>query len=349
VPSYLDVTGMGPTAATVTVDGTTANRQASFFYHTKTAAGPSWVGTTISSTYGGSEVRNQFVPASPEAYTYDEDGNLLSDGRWSYTWDAENRLKSMETVPTAYNAGAPRQKLDFTYDYLGRRVQKTRSTWSGSSWVPDAITRFVYDGWNLIAEFNGSMAIQKNYTWGLDISRTLADAGGVKGLLMIRDRTTNATYVPAYDGNGNIAALINRGGNTLDAVYEFTPFGEPLRASGTYAQSNPFRFSTKYTDNETGYVYYGKRYYDPKLGRFLRRDPVGERGGVNLYAFVRNNSLNRWDYLGLSEYLGSDTMSAFGIHCHVTRIIMGCVQLITRTCDDGSTTVDVTPTPGGGV
>ena len=299
VPNYLDVAGMGPAGATITVDGMAVTRQAEFFYRAKSVAGPSWVTTSVSSTYGGSETRQQHVPGSPEAYTYDEDGNLLSDGRWSYTWDAENRLTSLETVAAAYNAGAPRQRLDYSYDYLGRRVQKTFATWSGTSWVPETITRFIYDGWNLIAEFNGAMAIQKSYTWGLDISRTLADAGGVKGLLMIRDHVSNATNVPAYDGNGNVALLINGSSGALDAIYEYSPYGESLRASGAFAQSNPFRFSTKYTDSETGYVYYGKRFYDPKLGRFVGRDAIAEKGGINLFAFAGNNPLNMVDYLGM--------------------------------------------------
>ena len=59
------------------------------------------------------------------------------------------------------------------------------------------------------------------------------------------------------------------------------------------------RFSTKYTDEESGLVYYGRRYYDPKDGRFVGRDPIEEQGGINLYAFVANNTVNTWDYLGM--------------------------------------------------
>ena len=117
----------------------------------------------------------------------------------------------------------------------------------------------------------------------------------------------------------------------LDAKYEYGAFGEPLRVGGTaIAADNPFRFSTKYTDvdgarervdgdaegvarraeeagapwalmRQTGLVYYGFRYYSPSLGRFLNRDPIGEMGGTNLYAFVENDPVNGWDYLGLEE------------------------------------------------
>jgi RHS repeat-associated protein len=62
--------------------------------------------------------------------------------------------------------------------------------------------------------------------------------------------------------------------------------------------AQPFRFSTKYHDEETGLLYYGYRYYNPQWGRWLSKDPIGERGGVNLYGFVGNNGINRVDYLG---------------------------------------------------
>jgi RHS repeat-associated protein len=86
---------------------------------------------------------------------------------------------------------------------------------------------------------------------------------------------------------------------TVSAAYEYSPFGESLRHDGAYAATNPFRFSTKYTDDESGLVYYGHRYYSPSLGRFINRDPGGTAGGINLYAFVGNNPVNSFDYLGL--------------------------------------------------
>ena len=115
----------------------------------------------------------------------------------------------------------------------------------------------------------------------------------------------------------------------LDAKYEYGAFGEPLRVGGTaIADDNTFRFSTKYTDTDgarervdgdaegvarraeeagapwalmrqSGLVYYGFRYYSPSLGRFLNRDPLGEEGGVNLYANSLNDLVNGSDYLGL--------------------------------------------------
>jgi RHS repeat-associated protein len=70
---------------------------------------------------------------------------------------------------------------------------------------------------------------------------------------------------------------------------------------GDMAKVNPFGFSTKYTDSETDLVYYGYRYYSPALGRWLSRDPIEEQGGLNLYGFVNNDPVNKWDKLGLQS------------------------------------------------
>jgi len=117
------------------------------------------------------------------------------------------------------------------------------------------------------------------------------------------------TFLPAYDAMGNVHALMTVASATINSVsyaagdivaaYEYDAFGQTLRESGAYAANNPFRFSTKYTDNETGLVYYGHRYYSPSLGRFINRDPIGEQGGINLYAFVGNDPINGVDVLGL--------------------------------------------------
>ena len=72
-----------------------------------------------------------------------------------------------------------------------------------------------------------------------------------------------------------------------------------LRETGSYAHTNPYRFSTKYTDADTDLVYYGYRYYNPSVARWPNRDPIGERGGMNLYGFVNNTPVNRFDPFGL--------------------------------------------------
>ena len=110
---------------------------------------------------------------------------------------------------------------------------------------------------------------------------------------------TNAVHFPAYDLNGNVMGLVNATNGIISAKYEYGPFGEVFCSVGDMAKVNPFQFSTKYTDNETDLVYYGYRYYSPALGRWLSRDPIEEKGGLNLYGFVNNDPVNGYDVLGM--------------------------------------------------
>lgn len=138
-------------------------------------------------------------------------------------------------------------------------------------------------------------------------SRTLDGAGGVGGLLMVREHTASATHFAGYDGNGNVTALVKTDGS-VSARYEYSPFGEPIRATGPLARVNPFRWSTKFTDEESGLVYYGYRYYSPTLGRWISRDPIKEGDGPNLYAFLVNNPISGVDFLG--QFFLIDTLTA---------------------------------------
>lgn len=268
-----------------------------------------------------SETREAKTAADSQGFSYDDDGNILADGVWNYTWDAENRLTSMESDPYAVSQSfiptANARRLEFAYDYLGRRVEKlVRSSWNGTSYTTiEKQDRYVYEGWNLIAEYavtnptTPTLILKRSYTWGLDIVSSLTEAGGVGALLQITDHATGQDYLPAYDGNGNVTALLAghaSTGGAVAAAYEYGTFGELIRneTSDTTMTDQPFRFSTKFTDMETGLVYYGRRYYDPKNGRFLGRDPINEEGGLNLYSFVGNNPVNAWDYLGMNSSLG---------------------------------------------
>jgi len=231
--------------------------------------------------------------------TYDLDGNPTADSLWKYEWDAENRLTKMTSQLLGSRLAVKR--IEFQYDWQGRRIAK-RCYDAGSNGNLISSQHYLYDGWNLIAVANATNGIQATYVWGQDLSGSLQGAGGVGGLLFVRDHRNSAsvaTHCVCYDGNGNVVALIKNDG-TISAQYEHGPFGEPTRITGDMAKINPFRFSTKYTDDETGLLYYGYRYYNPAQGRWLSRDPSGESGGINLYAFCQNDPINNIDVLGLS-------------------------------------------------
>jgi RHS repeat-associated protein len=96
--------------------------------------------------------------------------------------------------------------------------------------------------------------------------------------------TKTNKFNPAYDGNGNIMALVNAADGTVAANYDYAAFGEPIRITGVMARNNPFRFSTKYTDDESDLLYYGYRYYKPSTGTWPNRDPLGDWAFLTSYA-----------------------------------------------------------------
>jgi RHS repeat-associated protein len=218
--------------------------------------------------------------------SYDSDGNLSSDGTWTYSYDGENRLSSMSRRDGT-------QTLTFKYDFLGRRIRKTVTGTNASD------TKFVWYGWSLVADLNADgYDIIRSYIWGPDFSDVRGSAGGAGALLGIYNNPGSALTFAMPDALGNIVGYINTSGS-LTAAVEYTPFGLPLNVIGSQG-SYPIGFSGQYTDWETGLVYYGLRYYSPKHGRFINRDPIEEAGGLNLYGFCRNNPINIADSLGLT-------------------------------------------------
>ena len=303
VPRAFDVIGKAATTATVTVNTLATTRLDEYFYKELPAgSGAVHVPYSVAATDGtGTTTRSagKFLPATPESSTYDFDGNLKTDGRFTYTWDAENRLIAMETLATVPIIA--RRKLAFAYDAVGRRIRK--ATWIGTStgtWQPNFDLRFLHEpgGWNILAEITADSRFLRTYTWGTDLSGSLSGAGGVGGLLFTKILPYNSIHANGMDLNGNVTLLVSTTTGQATATYDYGPFGEPIRESGEYAKLNPYRFSTKYADDETGLLDYGLRYYGATDGRWKSRDPIEEEGGINLFVFVLNDGVGRIDFLG---------------------------------------------------
>ena len=175
-------------------------------------------------------------------------------------------------------------------------------TYQNGVQVAEKTVTFVWDGWDLLYERHqlpsGLTTLERKYLWGPD----LADgaAGGAGGLLLIGETKGNTTtnYIPIYDGTGHVVALTDINKN-LHATYAYGPFGEKIYAAGDKANSNPWRWATKYLDEETGLYYFGHRFYDPITGQWLSREPLGESESVNLYAYCGNDPVNKVDVLGM--------------------------------------------------
>jgi RHS repeat-associated protein len=244
--------------------------------------------------------RLAFTPKTPEVFSHDADGNLTADAKWIYTWDGENRLIAVETQPTAVTAGLPKQRLEFVYDGQSRRIAKKVYNWDGAAWQLGSSTRFLYDGWNMIAELDAlnSNSLVRTHTWGADLSGSFQGAGGVCGLLFTTLHVLQAaSHAPACDGNGNIIGYVDMATGVKSGTYEYSAFGETLTVDGLHADNLPYRFSTHYHDQEAGLLYAKNRFI--RDGRFLSRDPLEENGGSNLYGFVGNDPVNYFDPWGL--------------------------------------------------
>ena len=243
---------------------------------------------------------------------HDADGNLIEDAGYLYSWDGENRLVEVEDKGS-------NQLWQYAYDAEGRRY------WAGGGSVERF---FVYDGWNVIRDrqvWTGGES-SDYYVWGLDLSGTIHGAGGVGGLLMwLQPQSVGwnselelRPHWYTYDGNGNVSDLVSGEwdftnfldptfSSALENHYEYGAFGEVVATENR--PENPFRFSTKWHEGN-GLVYYGYRYYNPETGRWLNRDPIGERGGFNLFCATSNNLNNGVDPFGLQPWQEYGTISA---------------------------------------
>jgi RHS repeat-associated protein len=114
------------------------------------------------------------------------------------------------------------------------------------------------------------------------------------------DISGDTWYFYHYDGLGSVVALSNISGVIVEQ-YSYDAFGSTTITTtpGYTSPNNPYMFTARRYDDETGLYYYRMRYYSPQQGRFLQPDPIGYADGMNIYAYVGNNPLNSIDPWGL--------------------------------------------------
>ncbi|MEO5913970.1 MAG: RHS repeat-associated core domain-containing protein [Luteolibacter sp.] len=305
--------GAAPQSVPVAADGTFTGSFATTANSTSSSSSSVPVEVVATLPGGGdaganaiaADQRNVVLPPGNWSNTYGAHGALASDWRWIYSYDPEGRLIGMTTQVAAASAGMPRLKLKFAYDDEGRRIGKTVQYFTATGATQRKVeTKFIYDEWRLLAEESTDTAttapVLTFYTWGKDIAGTLGETGGVGGLLGIH--RNGASYVPVYDANGNVSAIVHSTTGAKVAAWTRGPFGEPISDSGATGLC-PFGFATHYTDVETGLVYFGHRFYSPATGRWLSREPLGETESFNLYAYCHNDPVNGVDVLGLETII----------------------------------------------
>ena len=240
---------------------------------------------TQSAEYAANNL-NQYTAVDDFTPVYDEDGNetvvKTAIGTWQVTYNGENRPVRWELVSSNPNTPTSNTQtlLWMSYDRMGRRVTKNDQ-------------RFVYNGYLQIADDSGN-----TYIWDCTepvatrplvwlVLRSLGE-GGQRG---------NSVAYYAHDGNKNVSEIV-ASDNEMAAHYEYAPFGALTVSRGTFAAANPWRFSSEFAEDDTATVYYNYRHYEPVTGRWLQRDPIGERFNSLLYGY--SNRLDT-DYLGMEE------------------------------------------------
>ncbi|MFO0697907.1 MAG: RHS repeat-associated core domain-containing protein [Nitrospira sp.] len=212
---------------------------------------------------------NQLTADATHAYQYDDNGNLtrktlLATGNYTqYTYDAENRLTKVEDF--AAGASTPAFTSTYRYDGLGRRIEKVAN---------GQTKRYIYDGEDILLEYDGSNVLQARYTHGPGIDEPIAVTKGAN------------TFFYHQDGLGSVTDLTDAAGATAKS-YSYDAYGNILESPGTVDQ--PYSYTGREFDAESGLYYYRARYYDPTTGRFLQNDPVGFSGGLNLYRYALGN------------------------------------------------------------
>lgn len=222
--------------------------------------------TTDTYTY---DAANQLTAINGTAVTHDQNGNLKSDGKFTFTYDAQDRLAEVKQGTTSLGK--------YEYNSEGIRVSKT---------VGSTVTHYTYDeNDNVVMETDASGNILVSYVYD----------NGNRPLTMTKG---GKTYTFHTNARGDITSVTDETGAVV-ASFDYDSWGNITSETGTFASQVPFRYAGYRYEAETKLYYLQQRYYNPELGRFLTLDPVlGDKENPitqNGYAYADNNPVNMVD------------------------------------------------------
>jgi len=225
-------------------------------------------------TVSNADAANRTSQFGQAVLSFNKEGQTVtktgSGGTTFYEWDARGRLRKV-ILPNS-------QEVSYGYDALERRISRQDNL---------AATIFAYDGLDVVLDRTGTSSV--DYLNGFGIDNKL--------------RLTNTSFGAVYflrDHLGSTAALVDGAGNLIERS-QYEAFGANAGSSLTR-----YNFTSRELDASVGYTYYRARWADTQQGRFISEDPIGFVGGINLYAYADDNSINFRDPLGLDSYFGSD-------------------------------------------
>ena len=234
-------------------------------------------GITTFYSYNNLNQLTQTSGGDSTTYTYDLNGNQIKTttlaGVTTYAYDSENRLTKI-TYPDLTTS-------TFTYDGDGRRIKSAEGA---------AVTNYLYDGSLPVIERNALNVTQVTY------AHSLGYPGGIGGLISQTRAGVSSWYHYAHTGPTNVSHLSDSSGSIIQR-YQFDAFGNLTYQSGT--ATNNYRFQTKELHDKSNLVYFGARWYNPAIGRWITPDPAGIIDGPNLYIYLNNNPINDIDPWGL--------------------------------------------------
>jgi RHS repeat-associated protein len=223
--------------------------------------------------------RHQILSQGDRDFHYDIDGRRTSDDRFRYSYDSCDRLRSVEDDAT---------RFEYSYDPFNRRLSSARFIKDESGWRAVSQERYVWQGDCEI----GSVDADSHF-----ISlRVLGEGlGGEIGAAVLFE-VNGEVYIPIHDLSGHVRACLNTSGDVVEKL-SYTAFGLESRT----ANITPWTFSSKRQDEVTGFLYFGRRFYESETATWLTQDPLGFSAGPNLYAYVKNNPLTSFDIFGLID------------------------------------------------
>jgi RHS repeat-associated protein len=238
---------------------------------------------------------NQLVQTPDTSYLYDVNGNLVEKRSENesifYSYDALDRLIRVEYPQ--------KQAMEYIYDSFHRRIEESIWEWQEEQkiWHLRASEHFIYDGFKEIGKADGEGRL-------LEL-RILGQGQGAEMGAAIALELKGKVFVPLHDLLGSVRCLIDAENGKVVENYRYSAYGQE-NISNEWGQSidgsvvgNPWRFCSKRKDDLTGLTFFGKRDYDPEIGRWLTPDPLFFYDNPNLYAFNQNDPLNRRDLYGL--------------------------------------------------